>query len=108
MPQMSGRELARRLAAVRPRIKVIYMSGCTENAIVHHGGARSGTKFSSKAFRTLITGAMGLPGQPRRAPPARGGSQPKRLPGQALPVPPSNDQQDLPPNAPAFGCLTTM
>jgi signal transduction histidine kinase/ActR/RegA family two-component response regulator len=37
MPQMSGRELARQLAALRPDTKVAYMSGYTDDALGHHG-----------------------------------------------------------------------
>ncbi len=37
MPQMSGPELARRLAGVRPDMKVLCMSGYTDDAIVRHG-----------------------------------------------------------------------
>jgi signal transduction histidine kinase/ActR/RegA family two-component response regulator len=37
MPKMNGRELARRLLAIRPELKVLYMSGYTDNAIIHHG-----------------------------------------------------------------------
>src|SRR5712691_3612330 len=50
MPGMSGRELAERLAPVRPGMKVLYMSGHTDDAIFHHGVTRAGTGFLQKPF----------------------------------------------------------
>ncbi len=37
MPHMGGPELARKIVAIMPTIKILYMSGYTSNAIVHHG-----------------------------------------------------------------------
>jgi signal transduction histidine kinase len=48
MPRMSGRELADRLAVVRPGLKVLYMSGYTDGAILHHGVLEPGTAFLQK------------------------------------------------------------
>jgi two-component system, cell cycle sensor histidine kinase and response regulator CckA len=50
MPQMSGRVLAEQLAILRRDIKVLYMSGDTDDAIVHHGVLDEGTAFIGKPF----------------------------------------------------------
>jgi len=48
MPKMGGREAAERLQPLYPRMKVIYMSGYTDNAIVRHGVLKPGLNFLEK------------------------------------------------------------
>ena len=50
MPRMSGLELAKRLAPPRSDMKVLYMSGYTDNAITHHGVIEPETAFLPKPF----------------------------------------------------------
>jgi CheY-like chemotaxis protein len=52
LPQMSGREVAERLKALRPNIKVLYMSGYTDDAILRHGVIGQETAFLQKPFTT--------------------------------------------------------
>ena len=49
MPQMSGNELAEQLALARPGIKVIFLSGYTNEA-TYHGILNSGLEFIQKPF----------------------------------------------------------
>jgi CheY-like chemotaxis protein len=50
MPGMSGRELARHLAPLRPETRVLYASGYTDDAIAHHGVLEAGMNLIEKPF----------------------------------------------------------
>jgi len=50
MPGMGGRELASKLLLARPGISVLYLSGYTEDAVVHQGALGPGTAFLQKPF----------------------------------------------------------
>jgi len=50
MPGISGKEVADRLVASKPSLKVLYVSGYTDNAISHHGVLEYGTYFIQKPF----------------------------------------------------------
>jgi CheY-like chemotaxis protein len=50
MPQMSGREIAASLQPLCPHMRVLYMSGYTDRAIVQHGVLEPGINFIQKPF----------------------------------------------------------
>jgi PAS domain S-box-containing protein len=56
MPGASGPQLTRRLVDRRPALKVIYMSGYTDEAIVHYGVLNPGIAFLSKPFTAQTLG----------------------------------------------------
>jgi two-component system, cell cycle sensor histidine kinase and response regulator CckA len=50
MPKMSGKQVAENLVAKRSDLKVLFMSGYTDDAIVHHGVVDSDIAFIQKPF----------------------------------------------------------
>lgn len=73
MPVMEGRELAERLKLLRPEIRVLYMSGYSENSIAHGGVIESGLAYIPKPFTldaltATVRAALDAPLLPRDPP----------------------------------------
>jgi len=72
MPQMNGRELARRLTDLLPQVKVLYISGYADSAVWQQGGPESSgaflqKPFSPEALARKVREVLGSPPQ-RRSP----------------------------------------
>ncbi|MCA9620894.1 MAG: response regulator, partial [Myxococcales bacterium] len=72
MPGMNGRELARRLVAERPGLRVLFTSGYTDNVIAHHGVLDPGVHFLAKPYS--LDALMSLVRQILDEPPPGAGS----------------------------------
>jgi DNA-binding response OmpR family regulator len=66
MLRMSGKELARRLRKISPKVRVLYISGYTANVISHHGILEAGLDFLQKPFSAteLLTAARQILDKP--------------------------------------------
>jgi CheY-like chemotaxis protein len=48
--KIGGRDMAERIKSIRPEIRILFMSGYTENSIVHHGRLDDGVQLIAKPF----------------------------------------------------------
>jgi len=77
MPRLSGRELASRMAAQRPNIKILFISGYTDDSIFRHGVLEGGVAYLQKPFNLKAIAQKirevldGTPASPTLAPAGR-------------------------------------
>jgi two-component system, cell cycle sensor histidine kinase and response regulator CckA len=54
LPQLGGTVLAERLRGTYPRLKVLFMSGYTDQTVVHHSLLEPGVAFMQKPFAPVV------------------------------------------------------
>jgi response regulator RpfG family c-di-GMP phosphodiesterase len=54
MPQLGGRQLVDKLHALQPSMKILYLSGYTDDAVVRHGLMEGEAAFLQKPFTPVI------------------------------------------------------
>jgi CheY-like chemotaxis protein len=57
LPGMSGREIAKRVSQLRPEVAVLFMSGYTDDALIHSHGLDETSAFLQKPFSSVTLGA---------------------------------------------------
>src|SRR5262249_51201851 len=87
MPQMGGGELARHVRAERPEIRVLFVSGFTDDAVLRHGVLHDELTLLQKPFEietllACVREALGAPAESLAPPQERCGSAPE---GNAFP-----------------------
>ncbi len=58
MPGMHGAELARQLAVARPGLRTLFISGFTENSVIHHGVVGANVTYLPKPFSAEALGRV--------------------------------------------------
>jgi PAS domain S-box-containing protein len=97
MPGMNGRELAQRISEIRPNVKILYMSGYTENVIGHNGMLDAGIRLLQKPFnlrdlKSKVREVLDATAPPPEVAMSMQSAEPRRA-VQAREIPPSRAQR---------------